>query len=70
MTRGLEFRKMNEKPFSSPFTPPNKRERALGLALAYQVALQHNGQLQVEDSPLGGARFVLSLNNYGKDHYH
>ncbi|WP_055480550.1 sensor histidine kinase [Sphaerimonospora mesophila] len=33
----------------------------LGLAIARDVALSHGGKLRVEDSLLGGARFVLQL---------
>ena len=33
----------------------------LGLALARKVAEAHGGTLDVGDSPLGGARFTLSI---------
>jgi signal transduction histidine kinase len=33
----------------------------LGLAIVRATALAHGGSVRVEDSPLGGARFVLSL---------
>jgi two-component system OmpR family sensor kinase len=33
----------------------------LGLAIVRRVALVHGGNVRLEDSPLGGARFVISL---------
>ncbi|KUY56125.1 ATP-binding protein [Burkholderia sp. RF2-non_BP3] len=33
----------------------------LGLAIVRRVALVHGGDVRLEDSPLGGARFVISL---------
>lgn len=33
----------------------------LGLAIVRRVALVHDGDVRLEDSPLGGARFVISL---------
>ena len=33
----------------------------LGLAIVRRIAQLHGGQVRVEDSPLGGARFTLSL---------
>lgn len=35
--------------------------RGLGLAIAYEIAKAHGGSIYVEDSELGGARFVLRL---------
>ena len=32
----------------------------LGLAIAQRIALWHGGKIDVDDSPLGGARFVIS----------
>ncbi|WP_239666307.1 ATP-binding protein, partial [Achromobacter xylosoxidans] len=31
----------------------------LGLAIVKRVAASHQGTIEVQDSPLGGARFVL-----------
>ena len=33
----------------------------LGLAIVQRIAALHNGRINVDDSPLGGARFTLSL---------
>ena len=33
----------------------------LGLSIAYKAVALHGGTIRVEDSPLGGARFVISL---------
>ena len=33
----------------------------LGLAIVRRVALVHGGDVRLEDSPLGGARFVMTL---------
>lgn len=33
----------------------------LGLAIVQRIAALHRGQVRVEDSPLGGARFILSF---------
>jgi two-component system CitB family sensor kinase len=35
--------------------------RGLGLAIVSQVVSRHGGRLEVTDSPLGGARFALTL---------
>lgn len=35
--------------------------RGLGLAIVSQVVSRHGGRLEVTDSPLGGARFVLTV---------
>ncbi|MDR8829196.1 Sensor protein RstB [Burkholderia pseudomultivorans] len=33
----------------------------LGLAIVRRVAIVHGGDVRLEDSPLGGARFVITL---------
>ncbi|WP_186052502.1 ATP-binding protein [Burkholderia gladioli] len=33
----------------------------LGLAIVQRIALAHGGEVRLEDSPLGGARFVITL---------
>lgn len=35
--------------------------RGLGLSIAYEIVRAHGGQISVEDSPLGGAAFVVKL---------
>ncbi|MBX2812160.1 MAG: HAMP domain-containing histidine kinase [Myxococcales bacterium] len=45
----------------TPFYTTKQKGTGLGLALAYQTAVHHNGQLWVETSPIGGARFILTL---------
>ncbi len=61
---------------SGPGVPPELRDRifepffttkaigdgtGLGLAIAYSVVKAHDGEITVGDSPLGGARFTLTL---------
>lgn len=59
---------------NGPGVPPEDRERifdpyvtgkhdgtGLGLAIVKKIVLDHGGQIAVEDSPLGGARFIVSL---------
>ncbi len=38
----------------------------LGLAIAQQVAIAHGGSVTIGDSPLGGARVVLTLAQPGQ----
>jgi signal transduction histidine kinase len=35
--------------------------RGLGLSIAYEIVKAHGGSIHIEDSPLGGARFVVAL---------
>lgn len=42
-------------------TKPVGSGTGLGLAIAYSVVEAHNGVITVEDSPLGGAAFVISV---------
>lgn len=61
---------------SGPGIPPEARDRVfepfyttkpvgagtgLGLAIAYSVVQAHDGTITIDDSPLGGARFTLTL---------
>lgn len=39
--------------------------RGLGLAIVAQVVARHGGRLEVADSPLGGARFALAVDDEG-----
>ena len=39
--------------------------RGLGLAIVSQVVTRHGGHLEVTDSPLGGARFALTVEASG-----
>ena len=45
----------------TPFFTTRSQGTGLGLAIAHTTATQHGGSLQVEDSPLGGARFTVHL---------
>lgn len=49
----------------APFFSTKERQNGagLGLAVAAQVAREHNGRLWVEDRPGGGARFCLALHD-------
>ncbi len=44
-----------------PYETGREHGTGLGLAIVKKVALDHGGEVFVEDSPLGGARFVLRL---------
>ncbi len=44
-----------------PFVSTRERGTGLGLALCAQVAAEHGGRIRCTDSPLGGARFEVSL---------
>jgi two-component system NtrC family sensor kinase len=61
---------------SGPGIPPEARDRifepfyttkpvgagtGLGLAIAYSVVQAHDGTITIDESPLGGARFTLTL---------
>lgn len=45
----------------TPFFTTRDSGTGLGLAVAHTIVSLHSGSLSVDDSPLGGARFVLAL---------
>jgi two-component system, NtrC family, sensor kinase len=42
-------------------TKPDGKGTGLGLSIVRNIVEQHRGEIQVDESPLGGARFVVSL---------
>ncbi|WP_395670268.1 response regulator [Phenylobacterium sp.] len=46
-------------------TKPVGSGTGLGLAIAYSVIRAHDGAIEVDDGPLGGARFTLELPTHG-----
>ncbi len=44
-----------------PFFTTKARGSGLGLSIVHAIVTQHGGRIRVEDSPEGGARFVLAL---------
>ncbi len=51
---------MREKIFTPFFTTKDgQRGRGLGLAIVQQVVTEHNGRVEIDESPAGGARFRL-----------
>ena len=53
---------MRDRIFEPFFTTkPVGAGTGLGLAIAYAVVRAHNGDIEVDHSPLGGARFVINL---------
>jgi signal transduction histidine kinase len=44
-----------------PYETTRETGTGLGLAIVKKVVLDHEGEITVEDSPLGGARFVIRL---------
>ncbi len=44
-----------------PFFTTKARGSGLGLSIVHAIVTQHGGRIRVEDSPEGGARFVLVL---------
>ena len=44
-----------------PYETSRKSGTGLGLAIVKKIVLDHGGEIWIEDSPLSGARFVISL---------
>jgi signal transduction histidine kinase len=44
-----------------PFFTTKAKGSGLGLSIVHAIVTQHGGRIRVEDSPEGGARFVLLL---------
>ena len=63
---GLGIPEQNRATLFDPFVRADKSRSkqtggfGLGLAIVKQIMLRHQGQVEVSDSPLGGARFRLS----------
>jgi signal transduction histidine kinase len=45
----------------TPFFTTRSQGTGLGLAIAHTIVTQHGGSIQVEDGPLGGARFIVTV---------
>jgi signal transduction histidine kinase len=48
-----------------PFFTTKARGSGLGLSIVHAIVTQHEGRLRVEESPEGGARFVVTLPQHG-----
>jgi signal transduction histidine kinase len=48
-----------------PFFTTKAKGSGLGLSIVHAIVTQHGGRIRVEDSPEGGARFVVSLARVG-----
>jgi signal transduction histidine kinase len=48
-----------------PFFTTKAKGSGLGLSIVHAIVTQHAGRLRVEDSPEGGARFVVTLPRHG-----
>ena len=44
-----------------PFFTTKAKGSGLGLSIVHAIVTQHGGRMRVEDSPEGGARFIVSL---------
>ena len=44
---------------TDPYVTTRRKGSGLGLAIVKRVAASHKGSIEVRESPLGGARFIL-----------
>ena len=44
-----------------PFVTTRAEGTGLGLAICRRIVEEHEGRIEIQDSPLGGARFIVRL---------
>ena len=58
-----------ERVFEPSFTTKGTgKGTGLGLAVSKQVVIEHKGDIVVDESPLGGARFLITFPKAGEGH--